>query len=139
LPQNDRLCWAESSTAAPGQSPIPAPSAEDMVLMTLLRGKRLQFVVLRDRLRPDWRAVEARAAALGLDLTARVCSEAQIADESASLRQLWRRHRARFARCPAELRPAGFLAYLFAYYAWAWRQRDLPTALSAALRKRSGA
>jgi hypothetical protein len=137
-PQNDRLCWAASLRAAPGEPEVPSPSADDRVLMTLLRGSRLQFAVARDRLRPDWRVVEARAAALGLAPAGLALREATLPDEAVSLPQLWRRHRARFARCPAALRPAGFWTYLAAYYAWAWRPRGPLASLRAAFSARRG-
>jgi hypothetical protein len=101
--------------------------------MTLLRGSRLQFAVVRNRLRPDWRAVEARAQALGLDPAILAGRQPALPDESVSLPDLWRRQWARYARCPAELRPAEFLTYLAAYYSWAWRRRGLPASLWAAL------
>ena len=71
----------------------------------------------------DWLEVELRVVELGLDLANLAPEGLLTPDYSASLGQLWSRHRKRYQQCPEPLRPSGFGRYLARYYAWCWQTK----------------
>jgi len=131
------LCWRPLGTAAPPgrESPlwerrVPGRVAEvaiqlpcplDQALMILQRGTRVQRSLLTRWPTVDWRALEERAQAMGLDPES--VGQGLEADPGAQARPvaLLRWHRQRFRSCPAQYRPGSFLRYLRLYHTWAWQ------------------
>jgi len=136
-PNNDSLCWESSVQQAGEGFDTRAVSRVDRMLVTCLRGTMLQTAVVKDRVLADkpWLEVLLRAAELGLQQADLVPPAVRVNDESASIRQLWGRHRQRYQQCPAGIRPAGFLRYLVSYYAWVWQTTGAFQWMLSALRK----
>jgi len=108
----------------------------DRALIVALRGTRIQKALLNGLFTVDWRELQERAEAIGLDPEAIRFGLSRNPDEHAPPRILLNRHRQRYRYCPAAHKPASFIRYLRLYYSWSWQSGGLPSGFARAVNRR---
>lgn len=157
----DASLWRRSGWDKTGTCTIRLADPVDRLLMTVQKGYFLHVCVMLHRTFPEVTgpALADRVKELGLaplwaglteSLTkgtmagipasliqaqSRHIAFSSPPDSRVSLFQLAKRHWQRYRRCPASLRPSGFIAYLLHYYRYAWQCRSFGGIVSKALKQ----
>jgi hypothetical protein len=135
-PGREDLVWKSS---IPGEGSIATArllSPPDQALIIALRGSPVQKALLFRLLDIDWRELQERAAALGIDQhTIRFGGEKD-PDERSGPGTLLVRHRRRYRSCPDHCKPSSFTRYLRQYYSWSWQSEGILSGFKSAVGRR---
>ncbi len=159
--EHDDSLWRRSAWSQTGAQSIRLADPVDRLLMTVQKGYFLHVCVMLHRTFPEVTgpALAGRVKELGLaplwpGLTESL-TEGMVAgiptglmqaqprhmafssppDDKVSLPHLAMRHWQRYRRCPAPLRPPGFLSYLLHYYRYVWQSGSFVQIVSTVLKK----
>jgi hypothetical protein len=132
----EALLWASSMPEQLGNIRISRLSPLDRALIVALRGSRIQKALLNRLPGIDWRELQDRAEAIGLDPAAIRIGLSRDPDEHAPPSVLLNRHRQRYRYCPAAHKPTSFARYLRLYYSWSWQSGGLLSGFARAVNRR---